>query len=234
MSARLYYLLSALPPLPGFGEPLPCRLDDVLAAMRAEEDPTLDTLADCFSVEPALRAMQKSRLVGHLPEPPADLMELLPDCIRERVALWPSREEEVAWHESVCFAWFEFMHRTGHAVGSTLLQRWSAWEMTLAVYLANARDTAESAPAKERPVSPEAPAFDYDGLVAEWHNAADPMIGEHKLDEARFAFLASESTRYSFEIDELVFYLLKLRLLSRYATLDRATALKILEEVTVL
>ena len=190
MSARLYYLLSALPPLPGFGEPLPCRLEDVLAAMRAEEDRTLDTLADCFSVEPALRAMQKSRLVGHLPEPPADLMALLPDCIRERVALWPPREEEVAWHESVCFAWFEFMHRTGHAVGSTLLQRWSAWEMTLAVYLANGRDTAESAPAKERPVSPEAPAFAYDGLVSELHNAADPIIGEHKLDEPHFAFLA--------------------------------------------
>ena len=60
------------------------------------------------------------------------------------------------------------------------------------------------------------------------------MTGEHKLDEARCAFLASESTRYSFEIDELVFYLLKLRLLSRYAALDRATALKTLEEVTVL
>lgn len=194
----------------------------------------LDILAECFTVEPVLRRMQKSRLVAHLPEPPAELMDLLPDCIRERVAVWPSREEEVAWHENVCFAWFEFMHRTGHTAGSRLLQRWSAWEMTLAVYLANARDTAESAPVKERPVSSEAPAFDYAALVAEWHNAADPMIGEHKLDEARFAFLASESTRYSFEIDELVLYLLKLRLLSRYAALDRGAALKILEEVTVL
>ncbi|HEY9072457.1 MAG TPA: hypothetical protein VIV61_19500 [Candidatus Ozemobacteraceae bacterium] len=234
MSSRLFYLLSSLPPLPGFGEPLPCSLENVLTAMRTEEDPTLDLLADCFAVEPALRAMQKSRLVGHAAEPPVELMELLPSAVRERVALWPSVEDEVAWHEDVCFAWFRHMHQTGLRVCSRLLQRWSAWEMTLAVHLANARDTAESAPDRARPLPPDAPAYDYAALITEWSNAADPMTGEHKLDEARFAFLAAESTRYSFELDELVFYLLKLRLLSRYAALDRGAALKILEEVTAL
>lgn len=234
MSARLFYLLSSLPPLPGFGEALPVRLDDVLAALRAEEDPTLGVLADCFAVEPALRAMAKSRLVGHLDEPPAELVALLPELLREQVAVWPSREDEVAWHESVCFAWFAFMHRTGCSVGSRLLQCWSSWEMALAVHLANARDAAESFPDKARPLPADAPDFDFAALVAEWSNAADPMIGEHKLDEARFAYLAAESTRYSFELDELVSYLLKLRLLSRYAGLDRGAALKILEEVTAL
>jgi len=206
----------------------------VLAAVRAEEDPTLAVLADCFAVEPALRAMMKSRLVGHVSEPPIELMALLPDSLKDEISIWPAGDDEVAWHESVCFAWFRYMHLTGHRVNSRLLQRWSAWEMTLAIHLADIRDTSETAPEKVRQLPPDAPLYDYAALVAEWKNTADPMAGEHWLDEARFAFLAEESTRYSFELDELVSYLLKLRLLSRYAGLDRGAALKILEEVTAL
>lgn len=173
-------------------------------------------------------------MVKNAATPPAEQMELLPDSIRETASAWPADGAEVVWHETVWRSWLKHMHDVGLSIGSRLLQHWSAWEMALEIHLADIRENGEFSSGKTRKLPADTPSYDYTALAVEWHNTADPMVGEHKLDEARFDFLAAESTRYSFELDELVSYLLKLRLLSRYARLDRGAALKILEEVTAL
>ena len=76
-------------------------------------------------------------------------------------------------------------------------------------------------------------ASDHRALIEAWKTAANPMIGERLLDEARWRFIEEEIKAYSFECDEFTAYVLKLRLLTRYASFDRAGGLKILEEVTI-
>jgi hypothetical protein len=60
------------------------------------------------------------------------------------------------------------------------------------------------------------------------------MEAEVSLDVARLAFLTRESPRYSFTMDELVAYLLQLRLLERHQHLDPQRGRALLREVAAL
>ena len=60
------------------------------------------------------------------------------------------------------------------------------------------------------------------------------MEAEVSLDAARLAFLTRESPRYSFAMDELVAYLLHLRLLERHQRLDPQRGRTLLKAVGAL
>jgi hypothetical protein len=60
------------------------------------------------------------------------------------------------------------------------------------------------------------------------------MEAELALDRARLAVLEEWSPRYSFALDELVAYLLQLRLLERHQRLDGRRGRALLKEVAAL
>ena len=60
------------------------------------------------------------------------------------------------------------------------------------------------------------------------------MDAEMVLDQARIDFLKNKFSPYSFEIDELIAYMIELRIHNRYARLSLEEGHKILEEVTSL
>ena len=160
---------------------------------------------------------------------------------------------EEAWFTELWMAYLVFLKRIGGKIGSALLSRWADFEISLRRQLADARleaaatsveseDAASSGTAVgavSPPVSdpadlPGTGDMDHGNLIAGWRDAADPMAGERLLDEARMQFIEAGAEQYSFGIDELVAYFLKLGLLSRYVRLNREEGLKILEEVTAL
>ncbi len=59
-------------------------------------------------------------------------------------------------------------------------------------------------------------------------------MAEKILDQSRIEFLRSQSLGYSFSVEELVAYMLELRIHNRYARLSLDEGRKILEEVTAL
>jgi hypothetical protein len=72
----------------------------------------------------------------------------------------------------------------------------------------------------------------HDEIIGEWRAAPDPLAAEKVLDQARIRFIDQESHYYSFKIDELVAYFLKLGILARHARLNREAGRKALEEIS--
>jgi hypothetical protein len=60
------------------------------------------------------------------------------------------------------------------------------------------------------------------------------MEAEELLERARLDFLERENPRYSFSVDELVAYLLKLRLLERHRRMDPEKGRALLRGVAAL
>lgn len=230
MDTRLIYLLTLLPPLPPLGEAPPIPLSDLLALLRQQGGADLELLAGLLEAEPSLRAaleewlvnMPGSRAVpGALPQPLRGLFD------EERVA----GIAEEAWVGSVAQAYLELLSEAGNRLGSTLLSRWAVWEGSLRRELARRRAGLRgdgAGPGQEPPLEMD-PGVE--AALAAWAAAlsrgADggrlgaAMEAEVSLDQERLAFLGRESPRYSFALDELVAYLLQVRLLERHQRLDR-------------
>jgi hypothetical protein len=151
---------------------------------------------------------------------------------------------EEAWVGSVLQAYLDLLSEAGHRLGSNLLARWAGWEGSLRLNLARRRarlrgDRDEPGQGLLTEVDPELEAAlgawsttRSRGDDAERLGAA--MEAEVSLDRARFAFLAGESPRYSFALDEMVAYLLQLRLLERHQRLDRQRGRTLLKAVGAL
>jgi hypothetical protein len=60
------------------------------------------------------------------------------------------------------------------------------------------------------------------------------MAAEKLLDQSRVDYLRSFAGNYTFTIEELIAYMLELRIHNRYARLSPEQGRKILEEVTAL
>jgi hypothetical protein len=71
-------------------------------------------------------------------------------------------------------------------------------------------------------------------LIEAWKATADPMAAEKLLDQSRVDYLRSFAGNYTFTIEELIAYMLELRIHNRYARLSPEQGRKILEEVTAL
>ena len=243
MDTRLTYLLTLLPPLPPLDETPPITLADALILVRQQGGADLELLAGLLEAESLLReALDEwivnppgSRVVpGALPPP---LRSLFDDG---RVAAMT----EEAWVGSAGQAYLDLLSEAGHRLGSNLLSRWSGWEGSLRLNLARRRARLRGdrdEPAEGPPPEVE-PALE--AALAAWSAArsrgagVEPlgaaMEAEVSLDVARLAFLTRESPRYSFAMDELVAYLLQLRLLERHQRLDPRRGRALLKEVAAL
>ena len=243
MDTRLIYLLTLLPPLPPLGETPPLTLADTLVLLRQQGGADLELLAELLDAEPLLRSSLDewvvhppgSRVVpGALPQP---LRALFAD---ELVA----GMTEEAWVGAVRQAYLELLSEAGRRLGSNLLSRWSGWEGDLSLNLARRRarllgdrGDAEQGPAPEIDPGLEAALSAWSATRSRSTDAERlgvALEAEVSLDRARLAFLAGESPRYSFALDELVAYLLQLRLLERHQRLDPKRGRALLEEVATL
>ena len=249
MDTRLTYLLTLLPSLPGLDEIPPIALADVAALLRQQGGADLELLAGLHETEGLVReALDEwlmnppgSRAVpGALPPPLRALFD------EARVA----GMTEEAWVGSVWRAFLELLAALGNRLGSDLLTRWSVWERDLRLDLASrrARLRGDRTDDDNRGDSGREPPPGVDGdreaALSAWSAAQTPggdagrlgaaMEAEVALDLARLAFLERESPRYSFALDELVGYLLRLRLLERHRRLDPRRGRALLQAVGAL
>ena len=233
MSARLYYLLALLPPLPALGDAPPIDMAELLRIIDQERITDARLLAEAFKFQAQLMQAATLKLLGYSAGDTAGTYSFGPDSPPVLIELFLRDVNEIG--EDVWFTelWVEhlgFFHSVGKTLGSALLCRWAAWEKALRVQLQLARTGAVDPGLKTGVID----AHDHRELIAEWRAASDPMHGEKVLDQARMDFIETESRRYSFGIDELAAYFLKLSLLTRHAQMDRLEGHKILEEVTAL
>ena len=258
MSDRLYYLLSFLPVLPPLGEKPPLSAEEVFKVIKEEQIEKARVVAGIFEFETRLlRAVRDKYLAYSSEEVPDSPFGQLSQPVVDTFLKDPSQMGEDVWFTELWINYLIFLKDAGKRIGSELLSLWAEWEMSLRGQLASARigDLRASAgkeeasantlsvqgaapgppvrPSGEAPI-PDVGKWDHGDLIARWRTAQDPMAGERLLDEARMQFIEAGARRYSFGIDELVAYFLKLGLLSRYMRLDREEGLKILEEVTAL
>lgn len=251
MAAGLHYLLTYLPPLLGLGDPPPITLEEVGRLAGEIPGREIRTLFELIQLEDALSGLVRRRLglpgVAGQPGPdPASLPPALAAMFGEAAA----GQAEDIWLTEVMDRFYRHVAERGRSLGSPLLTQWAAWERALRWQMAStrARNLAEDAPVPpaggqpggsfcQGPVAPPTdqgldPAIDHTALIQEACLAQDPLAAELVLDEGRVRFLEEQACRYSFRIEELIAYILKLRLLLRHVRLNRAEGIKILQEVT--
>jgi len=243
LDTRLTYLLTLLPPLPPLGKPPQLTLAQVLALLRQQGGADLELLAGLLETEAPLRRALDEWVVNPpgLRVAPDDVPRALrAHFVDERVASMT----EAAWVGSVWEAYLGLLSDAGRRFGSDLLKRWSRWEESVRTNLAQRRallrgDRDELGPGILAETDPSVEA-----ALAAWSEARSrgaqaerlgaAMEAELALDRARLAVLVEWSPRYSFALDELVAYLLQLRLLERHQRLDGQRGRALLKAVAAL
>ncbi len=237
MSGNLFYLLTILPVLPATaGDPVP--VDDAMARIRDEGDGRLLFLADLLEVEAEIDRCGLNYFVQGNHDYRPQLSPQLPDTFVETfLSFCGSTESD--WLTSVYAAWFELLMNTSRKTGSSFLGFWAAWEYSLRTLLRLERSKAAGRSAAE--LESMVPVFMKDTFTAEtiaivdtYKAISEPLKAEKFLDQARIDFLRRSAVHYSFSLDELIAYLLELRIHNRYARLNPDRGRKILEEVTTL
>lgn len=236
MADKLFFLLTMLPALPALGEPFAA--EDTLAKIREEGGERLSLLADLIEVEAEIeRCGMQVFVLGSRDFHPR-LSERLPESFVETFMSFSSARE-ADWLTSVYAAWFDLLIEAGDQTGSGLLKMWAKWEYSLRTLLRLERLKIAGRPMPDDSVLPrfmkdsgELP--DNGNLVEAYKTFNEPMRAEKFLDQARIDYLRKAAVQFSFTIDELVAYVLEMRIHNRYARLSPDKGRKILEEVTTL
>jgi hypothetical protein len=235
VSDNLFYLLTLLPSLPNLGEPL--APEDAMAKIREESGENLLLLADLLDCENEIEKCALNYYIQGSREYVPQLSERLPESFHELFATYHSRDE-ADWMTAVYAAWFELLLETGDATGSGLLKEWAKWEYSLRTRLRVERlRAAGRLPADLDSIVPEfmnelTDQPDHQHLVDFVKTFSEPMRAEKFLDQARIDYLRRAVAQFSFTVDELVAYMLELRIHLRYARLSPEKGRKLLEEVT--
>ncbi|MBI3038353.1 DUF2764 family protein [bacterium] len=234
MANRFYYLLTFLPPIPSLGEIATVGFDEVHEQISKEGTNEAKLLLEGITLEESIKTAANERPVfaakGNFEsKSPQDFsMPDFPSSISEVLNLNSCADSAETWIESLWKAYYEHLRKVGKIIQSTLLVRWVDFETGLRSALEIARTSLQTQ------VVPFSPGEELTEVVKGWQRISDPMQGERFLDENRWRFIESESDRYSFDLNELTGYLLKLRLLLRYARFDKNLGRKILKEVSSL
>jgi hypothetical protein len=237
VSDNLFYLLTLLPSLPNLGEPLVP--EDAMAKIREESDEGLLLLADLLDCENEIEKCALNYYVQGSRDYFPNLSERLPESFQELFATYHQREE-ADWLTAVYAAWFELLLELGNVTGSGLLKEWAKWEYALRTSLRIERlRAAGRLPADVDAIIPEfmkelSDLPDQHQLIEAARASSEPMKAEKMLDQARIDYLRRAVAQFSFSVDELVAYMLELRIHQRYARLRPEVGRKLLEEVTSL
>jgi len=220
--------MSFLPALPALGEKPPISLLEMTRLVAEGDGHTAKSVVEALSLESWLAEQSLKLCLADAANPvqiEAPVGLTIPEKISRCLNADLGHEGEAVWLTELWRAYYDHLEQLGKRTGSRLLVRWATWERALREQLARVRVTT--------PVETEPSDVDHRALLENWKTASDPMIAERVLDEGRWRFIEEEIKAYSFECDEFTAYMLKLRLLTRYASFDRAGGLKILEEVTI-
>ncbi len=234
MTTRLYYFLSSLPPLPPLGRTPPITMQEVLERMRREANEKVRFLAEALDSEAKLIQTAHMRLLNPTPGDTVGALSIDPKAPPLIVGLLVEDPDEVGedkWLTRLWSAHLDFLEGVGKTVNSPLLCLWAGWERSLCLQLARVRRASVSVP--QNP-GPRVIDWDHTPLVEQWRTASDPMAGEWILDQARMDFIHTHTPHYSFTVDELAAYWLKLGVLTRHARLSREAGWKVLKEVSTL
>lgn len=237
MSANLYYLMTMLPSLP---TSLGGSVDYAYAISKIKEAGATDLsyLADLLEAEKEIEKCGLQYYVlnnsGYKPQLP----EGLPEAFKNDFGCYADMQE-ADWLTKVYKTWFNLLIETGKKTGSKLLVSWAKWELALrATLIANKTEKASKTPDHYSELFKFVNTFEN---VESAVNAANyyrtvsvPFEAEKSLDQARLDYLRQSAQRFSFTIDELVAYMLELRIHNRYSTMRPEEGRRILEEVTKL
>ncbi len=237
MGEKLFYLMTVLPSLPNLGEQMTA--EDAMARIREESGESILLLADLLECEAQIEKCGMQCFVLGSKDYSAEFSSRIPESFQEVFATWSSAPE-AEWLTSVYAAWFDLLIELGDKTGSGLIKEWAKWEYSLRTGLRIERlRIAGSLPGDLDSIVPEfmkelVELPDHAGLIESYLAFTEPMKAEKFLDQARIDFLRKAAIQYSFETDELVAYMLELRIHNRYARLNPEQGQKILEEVTAL
>lgn len=237
MSGNLYYLMTVLPSLPNLGEAL--AVEDAMARIREEIDEKLLLLADLLDCENEIEKCAMQHFVLQSRDFQPDFSERVPeDFVDLFMTYSSSRESE--WLTDVYAAWFNMLIEFGDQTGSDLLKEWAKWEYALRTGLRIERlKSAGRLPADLDSIIPEfmkelSDYTDHASLIETYKGISEPLKAEKFLDQVRIDYLRRAADSYTFSTDELIAYMLELRIHNRYARLNPEKGRKILEEVTAL
>lgn len=227
--------MTYLPTLPALGDKLPEA--DPLARIRDESDENLLLLADLLELEDKIKQTGMQYYVLENKNFKPELSERLPENFIEKFFSY-KESSEAEWLENIYFAWFALFIELSKPIKSSLLAEWAYWEYSLRLALKNERLRAEgsgkSANQDEKLLPGMSSIIDHSTAIESWKSISEPMEAEKFLDQYRIDFLRDLGTQYSFAIEELIAYMLELRIHNRYARLSLDEGHKILEEVTAL
>ena len=234
--ASLEYLLTVLPSLPSeLGEKVSA--EDAYRIVRAEDSGRLTYLVDVLGAEDEIIKCGLQYFVLQNKNYEAELSESLPESF-SKVFFNYTNMTEATWMTEIYKAWFDMMVETADKTGSTLLKSWAEWEYSLRIGLMFDRLKKAGIEYNESELTPEfmkyGEGYDYSALVQEYNKISEPMKAEKALDQSRLDFIRNSAISYSFSADELVAYLLQLRIYARYARFSPELGRKILQEVTAL
>ena len=234
--ANFEYLLTLLPSLPAnLGDKV--SIDEAYRLIKLEDSSKLDYLVDVLSVEDLIKDFALQYYVQGNKSYEFELPKSLPDSF-QKVFNSFNEKSEPDWTTDVYAAWFDMLINTGRQVGSSILAEWAKWEYSLRINLMIDRLKKAGLEYDETELIPDYIRYDnsYEtsSLVEAYRKCSEPMKAERALDTSRLDFIRSLATSYSFSADELVAYMLELRIYERYARLDPEKGRKILQEVTAL
>lgn len=245
MSVALNYLLTFFPPLPELGGVPSVTIAEVCARLIGEDDRVLRRLAGVFTtwseLETAAAAWVTGEKLSLSPTCQETVTAEIPEC-GQLLESDPQSANEAVWltrFHDVLSVWLE---KSASRVGSRLLADWLRFERQLRAELALRRRqwweeqqpgfTAEFPEISVSPTDNDQIAAEAAKTATRWQNVTDPMAAELLLDQTHWNFICARYGHYSFSIEEMVGYLLKLRLVQRHQVFSRERGISMLQEVT--
>lgn len=234
--ASLEYLLTLLPSLPNnLGDKV--SIEEAYRLLRTENNTKIDYLVDLLSIEDKINNCGLQYYILQNKSFGVDLPESLPDSFCKTFLSFNEKSES-EWMTAVYAAWFDLIIETGRKVGSSLLPEWAKWEYSLRINMLLNRFKRAGLEIDESEIVPEFMRFDKpydtDYIVDAYYKCSEPMKAEKTIDQFRLDFIRNSAISYSFSADELIAYMLELRIYARYSRLDPEKGRKILQEVTAL
>lgn len=234
--ASLEYLLTLLPSIPeNLGDKV--SIEEAYRLLKFEDDAKLSYLVDVLNAEDEIKNCGMQYFVLQNKSFNTELPQSLPESFQEIFFSFNSKTES-KWMTDIYAAWLDMLTKTSKEVGSSLLAEWAKWEYSLRINLMIDRFKRAGIDFDEYEFVPDFLRFDsqYDTnyIVEAYRKCSEPMNAEKTIDKFRLDYIRSSAISYSFSADELIAYILELRIFARYARLDLEKGREILQEVTAI